>query len=64
MMKTPKGKQSQPVDRYEREAEARALEHLDCDLGMNYDVGFGSLLDDTAAGDIARTRHDHRISEE
>ncbi len=63
-MKTTHDQHSQRVEKDEREADARALEHFDRDLGMNYDVGFGSLLDDTAAGDIARTRHDHRISEE
>lgn len=52
------------LEKNERGAEARALDHFDRDLGMNYDGGFGSLLEDTAAADIARTRRDHRIIEE
>lgn len=47
-----------------RNDEARALEHFTYDVGMNYDAGFGSLLDDAAAADIDRTRRDHRIVEE
>jgi len=47
----------------ERDAETRALDHLDRNLGMNFDAGFGSLLEDTAAADIARSRSDHRIIE-
>lgn len=44
--------------------ETRALDHFDRGLGMNFDAGFGSLLDDTGAADIARTLRDHRVSDE
>lgn len=54
----------QPIEKDERDAETRALAHLDRNVGMNYDAGFGSLLEDTAAADMARTRSDHRIYEE
>jgi hypothetical protein len=64
MMKTAHDQHSQLVEKDEREVEARALEHLDYNLGMNYDSGFGSLLEDTAAADIAHTRRDRRIIEE
>ena len=64
MMETVHDKHCQLVENNEREAEARAIKRFDCDLGMNYDTGFGSLLEDTAAADVARTRRDHRIIEE
>ncbi len=51
-----------PIDHHE--AETRALEHYDRGLGMNFDAGFGSLLDDTGAADIARTLREHRLIEE
>ncbi len=44
--------------------ETRALEHYDRGLGMNFDAGFGSLLDDTGAADIERTIREHRITDE
>ena len=63
-METTHVKHPQLVENNERAAEARALAHLDYDLGMNYDGGFGSWLEDLAAADVARTRRDHRIIEE
>jgi hypothetical protein len=39
--------------------EERALEHYQANLGANYDAGFGSLLDDTAAANIDRTMREH-----
>jgi hypothetical protein len=62
-MKTPEHKQIELSHHHgpdERADEKRALEHLTRDVGMNYDGGFGSLLYDTAAADIARTRDEHR----
>jgi hypothetical protein len=64
MMANVHDQKPQPVEKDERDAETRALEHLDRNVGMNYDAGFGSLLEDTAAADMARTRSDHRIYEE
>ncbi len=66
-MKTPEHKQIEPTPHHgpdERADEKRALEHLKRDVGMNYDAGFGSLLDDTAAADIARARDEHRRAKE
>ena len=59
MMKTVDNQGSWAIKNDEREAETRALEHYQRDLGLNYDAGFGSLLDDTAAADLARTRREH-----
>jgi hypothetical protein len=62
-METPKHEQIEPSEHHgpdDRADEKRALEHLNRDVGMNYDGGFGSLLDDSAAADIARTRDEHR----
>lgn len=64
-MKTPEHKQIEPSHHHgpdERVDEKRALEHLKRDVGMNFDAGFGSLLDDAAAADIARARDEHRHS--
>jgi hypothetical protein len=63
-MKTPHDQTPQFVENSERDAENLALDRLDRNVGMNYDAGFGSLLEDTAAADMARTRSDHRIIEE
>lgn len=61
MMTTVSKQHYQLVENDDRAAEKRAIEHFERDLGMNYDGGFGSLLDDTAAADIAHTRRDHVI---
>ena len=63
-METTRDQHFQLDEKNERKAEARALVHLDYDLGLNYDGGFGSWLEDIAAADIARTRRDHHIIEE
>lgn len=62
-MKTPQHQQIDPSPHHgpdERADQKRALEHLNRDVGMNYDAGFGSLLDDTAAGDLAEAHDQHR----
>lgn len=62
-METPKHPQIEPAPHHgpdERTDEKRALEHFKRDVGMNYDGGFGSLLDDAAAADIAHARDEHR----
>jgi hypothetical protein len=64
MMETVHNQHCKRIENDEREGEARALEHFESDIGLNYDAGFGSLLEDTGAADIARTRRDHRIIEE
>jgi hypothetical protein len=63
-METVHGKRPQLDENDLRGSEARALDHLDRNLGMNYDAGFGSLLEDTAAADLARTRREHEPIEE
>jgi hypothetical protein len=40
-------------DLEKRDDQATALAHYHRDVGMNYDASFGSLLDDSAASDVA-----------
>jgi hypothetical protein len=56
-------------DRFDHDAangadqdEARALKHFHRDIGMNYDAGFGSLLCDSAAADVASVDREHPVA--
>jgi hypothetical protein len=51
-------KSAEPQPKH-HEQEDRDLDHFRSDVGMNYDSGFGSLLEDTAAGDVDQVMHEH-----
>jgi hypothetical protein len=44
--------------------ESAALAHFQRDVGLNYDASFGSLLDDTAAADVAYIVKEHPITDD